>query len=49
MEESDYPNASKVKAIITKQIEDAKAAQAQQNQMAQLMQQIGANNVMPGM
>ena len=49
MEESDYPNASKVKAIITKQIEDAKAAQEQQNQMAQLMQQIGANNVMPGM
>ena len=49
MEESDYPNASKVKAIITKQIEDAKAAQQQQNQMAQLMQQIGANNVMPGM
>jgi len=49
MEESDYPNASKVKAIITKQIEDAKTAQQQQNQMAQLMQQIGANNVMPGM
>ena len=32
MEESDYPNASKVKAIITKQIEDAKAAQQQQMQ-----------------
>ena len=49
MEENDYPNASKIRAIIAQQIEEAKQAQAQQNQMAQLMQQIGANNVMPGM
>ena len=45
MEESDYPNASKIKSMIAQQIEEAK----QQSQMAQLMQQIGANNVMPGM
>ena len=49
MEENDYPHASKIRAIIAQQIEDAKQAQEQQNQMAQLMQQIGANNVMPGM
>lgn len=49
MEENDYPNASKIRAIIAQQIEEAKQAQAQQNQMAQLMQQIGVNNVMPGM
>ena len=52
MEANDYPNASKVKAIITQQIEEAKEQQQlaqQQNQIAQLVQQIGANNVMPGM
>lgn len=49
MEENDYPNASKIRAIIAQQIEEQKQAQNQQNQVAQLMQQIGANNVMPGM
>lgn len=44
MEESDYPNASKIKTMIAQQIEEAK----EQNQMA-MLQQIGANNVMPGM
>jgi hypothetical protein len=52
MEENDYPNASKIRAIIAQQIEDQKAqmeAQQQQNQVAQLMQQLGVNNAMPGM
>ena len=45
LEDSDYPNASKVKANLVSQLEQAN----QQNQVAQLMQQLGANNVMPGM
>ena len=44
MEESDYPNASKVRARITEQIQEAK----EQQQMA-MLQQMGAQNVMPGM
>ena len=45
LEDSDYPNASKVKSNLVRQMEEAN----QQNQLAQLMQQLGANNVMPGM
>lgn len=33
MEENDYPNASKIRAIVAKQIEDAKAAQQMQQQV----------------
>lgn len=52
MEENDYPNASKIRAIIAQQIEEQKQAQQQQaqaDQLQQLVRQIGVNNVMPGM
>jgi hypothetical protein len=52
MEENDYPNASKIRAIIAQQIEEQKeqmAQQQQQGQIQQLLQQIGVNNAMPGM
>ena len=52
MEENDYPNASKIRAIIAQQIEEQKQAQEQQatlQRLQQMIPQIGANNVMPGM
>ena len=46
LEDSDYPNASKVKANLVSQLEQAN----QQNQIAQLMQQLGVQNgTMPQM
>ena len=46
MEESDYPNASKIKQIIQNQLEEQKAqAEAQQqNQIMQALQQLGVQN-----
>ena len=43
LEDSDYPNASKVKANLIKQLEEAN----KQNQLAQLMQQLGVQNGQP--
>ena len=43
LEDSDYPNASKVKANLVKQLEEAN----KQNQLAQLMQQLGVQNGQP--
>ena len=43
LEDSDYPNASKVKANLVKQLEEAN----KQNQIAQLMQQLGVQNGQP--
>ena len=49
MEESDYPNASKIKQIIQNQIAEQKEAQAQQNQIAQLMQGVQNGSFLPQM
>ena len=52
LEDSDYPNASKVKSNLVRQMEEAKAAQEEQASLQRLQQmfpQRGANNVMPGM
>ena len=52
LEDSDYPNASKVKANLVRQIEEAKAAQEEQASLQRIQQmfpQIGANNAMPRM
>ena len=43
LEDSDYPNASKVKANLVRQMEEAN----KQNQIAQLMQQLGVQNGQP--
>ena len=50
MEESDYPNASKIKQIIQSQIEEQKQA-AEQQQAAQIAQMMGVQNgsVLPQM
>ena len=44
MEESDYPNASKIKQIIQNQIAEQKGAQAQQAQQQQVAQMMGVQN-----
>jgi DNA-binding transcriptional MerR regulator len=54
MEESDYPNASKIRQIIQNQLDEQQkqiAEQEKQNQIAQVLQQIGAQNgqVLPQM
>ena len=47
MEKNDYPHASEIRQMFADQVQQMKDAEAQQNQMAQLIQQLGVQNGSP--